>query len=50
MSVKKLFSNRQVRSEFVNSENEWIVEDGLFTLSSGDRNKQLISYKINYQN
>ena len=35
---------------FVNSENEWIVEDGLFTLRSGDRNKQLISCKINYQN
>ena len=35
---------------FVNSENKWVVEEGLFTLSSGDRNKQLITHKINYQN
>ena len=45
-----LFTIDKSDLEFVNSKNEWIVEDGLFTLSSGDRNKQLVSYKINYQN
>lgn len=35
---------------FVNANNEWVTEDGSFILSTGDRDKQLISCRFNYKN
>lgn len=35
---------------FVNANNKWVIEDGQFTLSSGDRNQQLISCQFTYKN